>query len=197
MLEHKDLKLTSGLSWPGLWADVSSEVFGKAWCCCSSLYGRCPFSRSSRYHMAQSSLSFRLHWTCCLPRRCHTWVQQIKETCSAHNHTSAARAKLPSPLHFLCFQHMCFQGWPLILHLCALLHLQNSLEWQLWKLQTMSLCVWRRYLLWFDKVSIYSPVCLFIFVRLCCLSCGKPHCVKKHKQKACAFSPGQTITSEA
>ncbi len=61
-----------------------------------------------------------LHQADCLPKPCHTWVQKIKEPCSAYNHTAAARAKLPSLLHFLCFQHMCFQGWPLILHLCAL-----------------------------------------------------------------------------
>jgi len=157
-------KSFSDPSWPGL---HTSEVFGKCFSTllsCSLPNGRCPFSRSHWDHMGPSSPSLSLHQACCLPKPCHTWVQKIKESCSAYNHTAAARAKLPSLLHFLCFQHMCFQGWPLILHLCALLGLWNSVEWQLWKLSAVSLCLWRCYPLWFVQLSVSLSVCLFLFV---------------------------------
>lgn len=108
-------------SWHILSTSTASESFTLL--SCSLLHGRCPFSRSHWDHMGPSSLSLSLQQAHCLPRPCHTWVQKIKEPCSAYNHTAAARAKLPSLLHQLCFQHMCFQGWPLILHLCALFSL--------------------------------------------------------------------------
>lgn len=116
---------------------------------------------------ARLNLSRSLHQDHRLPKPCHTWVQKIKEACSAYNHTAAARAKFPSLLQFLCFQHMCFQGWPLILHLCTLSHLENSLEWQFWKLSPVSLCLWQSDPLWFDQLLAYFSCCLFVCLFVC------------------------------
>lgn len=141
---------------------TTSQVFMEikallTWALC---YGRCPFSRSYWDHMGPTSSGPRLH------QPCHTWVPQIKERCRVYNHTAAARAKLPSLFQFFCF-NMCFQGWPLILHSYAIQSLWKALEWQLWKLWAVLLCLGRSCPpLWFAQSLVFHshPPCMFVFV---------------------------------
>lgn len=87
-----------------------------------------------------------------------------KDPYSVCNHTAACTCpNFLSLLRSLSFQHMCFQGWPLILHLCALSGLQKAPEWQLCKLSAMSRCPFGRcHPLRFVRLLLSVSLCLFV-----------------------------------
>lgn len=99
-----------------------------------------------------------------LPKPCHTWVQKIKEPRGAYNHTAAARAKLPSLLHFLYFSahvfprlttnppFMCIIGSPRLAGVTALETLGRVFPPP------------RARLLASFKTSVSFSLCLFVFV---------------------------------
>lgn len=91
------------------------------------------------------------------------------------------------------FLHMCFQGWPLILHLCALSGLRDSPEWQLWKLSAVS---FRRRVLGSSRRSkrrsLFLSVCLCLFV-LFLLNCEKPHSRGGEEASSAIALRGQTV----
>ena len=62
------------------------------------------------------------------------------------------------------FLHMCFQGWPLILHLCALSGLWDSPEWQLWKLSAVSCAAVSSTPRVVQTFGLFFSVCLCLFV---------------------------------
>ena len=109
-----------------------------------------------------------------LPKPCHTWVQKIKEPRGAYNHTAAARAKLPSLLHFLYFSahvfprlttnppFMCIIGSPRLAGVTALETLGRVLPH---RVLDSSRCSKR----WSLSLCLFVSVCLFL------LNCEKPH----------------------
>lgn len=155
-------KLFSDPVWLSLYTPYHFTSFhgNKGFVDLSSLLWQVPFLTLLLRPYGSHQLGPRLH------QPCHTWVPQIKERCRVYNHTAAARAKLPSLFQFFCF-NMCFQGWPLILHSYAIQSLWKALEWQLWKLWAVLLCLGRSCPpLWFAQSLVFHshPPCMFVFV---------------------------------
>lgn len=181
------------------------KFFGKCFSTllsCSLLHGRCPFSRSHRDQMGPSSLSLSASQPLSLaasqpapvlarlPKPCHTWVQKIKEPRGAYNHTAAARAKLPSLLHFLYFSahvfprlttnppFMCIIGSPRLAGVTALETLGRVFPPP------------RARLLASFKTSVSFSLCLFV---LFLLNCEKPHSRGGEEASSAIALRGQTV----